>query len=307
MDTVSRLPGLPPILRARALFGAAYAAHSLGERRYVLEACEQALEIQRAEGAEQQVAFSLNLLAEHFIGSGEIERGLELGAEALAIRRKAPEAKTVLAGALWNQGVRQAFAGRSDRARELYEEALVLLDETGEARGAAQVTANLAATALDRGDLAEAARRAEEVKERLRGVGEGLDVAGTLRVVADVALAHQDSGSARAYLLQAFRLLGDHQNLRDTLRCLLLLASVEVQERNLERAARLFGAAEALLEPLGTVVDPGAQRRAARAKEEIRAGLGEKRALELDAHGRSLTLEQALVLSGITDLLAAER
>ena len=72
------------------------------------------------------------------------------------------------------------------------------------------------------------------------------------------------------------------------------LAGVEAEEDRAERAARLLGAATAVLQRVGFPLPPHYQREQDRAQQQAQAALDEAGFAAAWAIGRAMTLEQAI-------------
>ena len=75
---------------------------------------------------------------------------------------------------------------------------------------------------------------------------------------------------------------------------LVSMAGIEVDKARADRAARLLGAAAAVLEALGSPLPPPQQREYDRTQEQTQALLGERTFATLFAQGRAMSLEQAV-------------
>jgi hypothetical protein len=110
-------------------------------------------------------------------------------------------------------------------------------------------------------------------------------------------VAHAQGDDERAMALYGESLalrreLGDKHGLAE---CLEGLAGVAVAQRQLERAARLLGAAETLRETTGAPLSPGERVRYDRDVSAVRAGLGEVAFAAARATGKAMPLEQISV------------
>jgi len=301
-EALLEIPNLSALQRGRGLSGMATLMEAQGHDERALAVIEEALRIHRAEGDHLGIGAALGLVAMIRMNRGEFAEAVAIHEETLAIRRANAPLPWV-AGGLHNLGVACAFAGLAERSRAAYVEALEMFERLGDSRSASQTTANLAATALDDGDLRQAKHWAGESHRHLRAVGEGLDTSGALGVLATVAREEGDSRTARSRLLEAVRIVRERGDARELARCLSGFASTCVLEEDWDRAARLFGALAAHGESVGTFLDPGASKRLARDEETARRNLGADRFEDLHAVGRALTLEQALALAGAGDAL----
>jgi hypothetical protein len=80
--------------------------------------------------------------------------------------------------------------------------------------------------------------------------------------------------------------------------CLEGLAGVAVAQQQLERAARLLGAAKAWRETTGAPLPPSRRAGYERDLAAVRAGVGEAAFVEAMAEGTSMSLGQAIAYAG---------
>jgi predicted ATPase len=178
---------------------------------------------------------------------GDYRRAEDLLARGLALFRRL-EVKPGIAGALIILGQLATFRGEYDRARELLEESLALFRELGEDWNVAIVLNFLGAIPLNQDDHHRAEPFFTEALAVARRLGDRLAIRVSLYNLASVRRALADDRGARDLLLEGLRLSADAGDQASVAYGLEGLGSIE-QEPG--RAARLFGAAEALLEAQG--------------------------------------------------------
>jgi hypothetical protein len=161
-------------------------------------------------------------------------------------------------------------------ARGLAEESLALRRALGEKRGIAISASTVAELSLATGDGESAVPLLEESLALARELGH---VQFEAIVITELGLAEIYAGDRerpRLLLEQALAHcldLGDRKNAAD---CLSGLAAVAGLEGDLDRAARLFGAAESMREALGVELDPIVRPIYDRLLPEIRANADEQ-------------------------------
>jgi len=258
-----------------------------------LEEAEQAPVAIRAKaligaGGLAHRQFDLSTARQH------LEAGLELSREAGDSRTSAL--------ALINLGLVAHDQGNYARARRLHQECLGLCRETEDVWGAGMALNNLAWTALFVGDYPEARASADEALAVRRGLGDTLGTAHTLYTLGRVAQAEQDASSARALLVESMELfheLGDRWGIAA---CLEALAVTHAgQRRAAVRAARFWGAAEALRETIGAPLTPVDRRAHERHQSAIRAETRPERWAEAWAAGRASSIDE-LVAEALDDV-----
>ena len=147
------------------------------------------------------------------------------------------------------------------RAREMYEQSLKLRRRLGDARGVGMGLANLGHVLLAEGDLAAAYQALTEAAHRASEIGHRYGVAVCLTGLAGVALAAKQA----------------------------------------ETAVRLIGAAEAVLEQVGSSLEPPDRMAYERTVGDARDTLGEPRYRRVCAEGHGMSLDEALDLARTLD------
>ncbi|MBV9173555.1 MAG: response regulator transcription factor, partial [Chloroflexi bacterium] len=158
---------------------------------------------------------------------------------------------------LYCLGESARLQGDLDRADALLKEALSLSSAASDRWGAFHALYGLAFVNLERGDFALATSQAQQ----------------SLSLCAELG---DTRGSTYAL---------------ETLGC------IAVAQRQPHRAARLFGAAAVLREPVGDFTSATLQAARERGLASIRAQLGQREFATVWAHGRTLSFEQAVALA----------
>jgi len=174
-----------------------------------------------------------------------------------------------------------------ERAADLYR-------ELGDRRGFAVALNNLGNTRLLLGDYARAAADCTEAAELSREIGDWQAAAANLLNAAWALLELGHDSEAVAKLLQSIaiaREVGFKEQLSYAFEAFAALASRRGEH---ERAGRLLGAADALREALGLVIDSPELATHDRVASAIGEALGDRAFAAAWAQGRSLGLEEAL-------------
>lgn len=185
----------------------------------------------------------------------------------------------------------------AEAARSRLEEALSLYLEIGDDQMISSVRSHLGVLLLIKGDLDRATALIEEGLGLARKLGDRLGINNALYLLAQVAQAEGDHGLAARRLEEGVRLseeIGDRANLGHFLEGLAVVAGVRGE---VERSARLFGAAEGLLQAVeAPVYDYYEPNRSfyQRTVAAVRAQLGEEDFEEARAEGQAMTFEQAV-------------
>jgi len=195
-----------------------------------------------------------------------------------------------------NAGFAALGQGQHQRAIILTEEAVDLFLEEGEQWGAAIELCFLAVAWRDRGDHERAKRLAERGLALSREVGERQTLCAALYTLATLAQAERDHERAGDLFEEGLKLSAELGNEADVAHCLEGLASVAGAEGRIARAARLWGAAEALLEKIEAAVYTYVPDRSLHRSRvaAARTRLNEEEFEAAWAEGRTMTSEQAI-------------
>ena len=184
--------------------------------------------------------------------------------------------------------------GEYTQARTRLEEALALVRATNDPRAIALVAGNLGDVARCQGDYG----RAEEVyRESLalhRTLGNHSDIPGVIHSLGYVALGQGKLDDALALERESLLAQRDQGHLPGVAEGLAGLAAVAGAQGQLARAARLFGAAEALREQVQPMVWPAERFEWNQHVAALRARLDLTTLTGAWADGRAMTVEQAV-------------
>jgi predicted ATPase/DNA-binding CsgD family transcriptional regulator len=287
-------------VRAKALVGAGRLLLERGDPERATDLLAKGVTLLREAGLNQGLADSLDNLGIAWAYQGELSRAKTLFEESIELFREAGDMWGV-AESLNNLALIAGIHNNRDQETALHKESLRIRRELGDERGIVMSLINLAFMALKGGAYGQAASLCEEGLDLGRALGDkGL----TANLLINQGLALLNSGdSGRAMELFQGSLvvhqeMGDKYHLHSDL---MSLASAAVMEEKPIRAARLFGAAQALRKSTGiALVDvengPFYERFVAEARSQI-----EEKAWE-----RALQEGQAMSLQGATQYALSE-
>ena len=214
--------------------------------------------------------------------------------ESLALFRELDD-RLGTAYALSNAGFAANGHGQHQRAITLNEEAVNRFLEVGEKWGAAIQLCFLAVAWRDQGDHERAKRLAEQGLALSREVGERQTITAALYTLATLAQAERDHERARELFEEGLELSAELGNEADIAHCLEGLASIAGAEGRIVRAARLWGAEEALLERIEAAVYTYVPDRSVHRSRvaDARSKLREEAFAAAWAEGRTMSAEQA--------------
>jgi len=229
------------------------------------------------------------------------------------------QAKAWIAWSLSNFGFVAHYQGRYEETSSLFKEALVIFRNLGFTPGIARSLLGCAIAKHAQGDFAKARALSEESMTMYRSVtsaeslsssegrdyvvrvGEGLgylggtkDVAYASQCLARVACAQGDIPAARAALKESMGIYRQRRDRRGIAEGLAGFAKVAHAQRDADRAAYLFGAAESLHRIVGPRLNPLDHHDHASVVAGLRSELGDEVFTTAWAQGRALTTEQAI-------------
>ncbi len=285
--------GVPAWVRVKALLATELLALSQGDLERGAELGREAVALSRELGDAGRLARSLFLLGYIAWVTGDFRTACSHADEGLAVARAADE-KAILAYLLDLLGQIALDQGEDNRARALLEEGLTLHRETGDTRGILNALTYLKRVLSAQGEMSRARVCAEEMLTLSRSVGFRVGLASALSFLGRLALAEGNVATAGELFEESVALL---REVNDSWPIVTNLQGIGVTVAELGRpveAARLWSAAEALCATLGLPLPPGERAFVSRALPAVRADLGEKAFTLAWTEGRAMTPEQAL-------------
>jgi len=225
---------------------------------------------------------------------GDYELAGELHGQALALYRRLGDEGGV-AFSLNCLGNQQSEKGDQERAVPLLEEALALSRRIGDRRTIAYALHNLAEVARHRGDYEQAKILGLESLALLREMADKWQLARITGWLGMVTVYNSDDHDAAAgFLKESLALNREIGSWEYVAYCLEGFAGLAGARTQGARAARLWGAAEALRRTISAPLPPADQPDYDRSMAAARAGLGEASWEAAFAEGQSMPLEEAV-------------
>jgi predicted ATPase/class 3 adenylate cyclase len=304
LEGALQLPGAQQhaLARALALVGAGYLAWRQHDFAAAIAYSRQSAAIwrqlqARGESGPEVVrglagARAIEGISSTFLGD---EAGRARSEEALVLLRQADD-KGGLAGALVVLGLGQVAIAQADyaAARAVLEEGVGLFRQWGDTWGLAQALNSLGDIARIEGNYARAEVLYEETLMLHRRLDSRADFPASLHNLGYATLGVGNARRAAAFFVEALKLYVDLKDQAGVVECLAGLAGVAGAEHQPERAARLFGAAEALREALNAPLWPAERADSERNKATARAQLSEEEFEKAWAEGQAMNMEQAI-------------
>jgi non-specific serine/threonine protein kinase len=198
--------------------------------------------------------------------------------------------------ALLTQGVVHGTAGDLGTAGASLNRALAVARSAEWSLGVRMALVDLGILARMRGDPDLAAARFEEARALSEAAGDLYAQAFCFTNLAHLALQQGEWAASAGWYRQSLAIWRDLRDVHNVAAILEGLAWPISALGRATQAARLFGAAEALREVVGTAILPHWQADHDRAEATVRAALGEEDLAAAWRAGRALTLEQAVAL-----------
>ncbi len=213
--------------------------------------------------------------------------------ESLALFRQIGDLRGV--AATLNSLGAMAFSQKEyARAVLLLEESLSVRREQGDTYSLSTPLNNLGLVALAQGDSRRAREYFEEALALDRSSGDAMGVVTSLSNLAAAVLEeglYQEAEADFRECLLLFQKLGDNEGSAE---CLEGVAAAMAHRGNVEAAARLWGAAEALRHRIDAPIHPAEQRRYDRTKALMQSSLDEEILGAARSEGRAMSLSEAV-------------
>jgi tetratricopeptide (TPR) repeat protein len=282
-------------LRAQALTHAGSLAGSQGDFQQARALQEKSLALSRECGDWRMIAVALSSLASVATMQGDDERARSLTEEQLALWRKfgTDAANPGLLRIEARMLMSRACAHSRARARSLLEESIALDHQRGRQGGASPGIHLLGILAYQEGKYAESRVLLEQSLAAHRELGSKLRPVYPLIHLAHAVCRLEEYPEAYALLAEALVLCREAGDKRLIVECLEGFADIASGQAQPERAARLYGAAEAIREAIAFRWSPVDREEYDRQVAGLRGALGEAAFAAAWNAGRGLTWRQA--------------
>jgi predicted ATPase/DNA-binding CsgD family transcriptional regulator len=224
---------------------------------------------------------------------GQRERAIELSEEALLLAREVGD-KSPIGHCLVRLGYCALVQGDFDKSQTVILEGLALFREVGDKNGIAQAINCLGEAARSRGDYQAALTLYQDSVAIKREIGDRRGIAMTVVNLGFMALHQGDYQAGASFFREALGLNRNFGYKKGIPTSITGLAGVALEEGQPDRAVRLLGAANVMLEAISGHFDPPDQVDYDRFLSNARATLGENAFEEAWAEGRAMPLEQAI-------------
>ena len=282
-----------PLLRSNVLSSAGILAWSARDLDASRSMHEQSLLLRRQLGDKQRTASTLNNMGLVAQDQGDYEGALNLFQESLEICRELDD-KADIASTLNNLGIVALAQGDINSARAMQQESIDLWEEEGDMYGVALALNNLAEVERASGDYAKAIPLYETSIQKMREMGDQSSVANALNNLGHIM--HYQGKYQRALELFKESLTLRHRldDIQGVSMSLAGLGGVLASCRQPEKAARLFGAAEAAFSRSTFQMQPVDRKDYENDVERARAQLDQGKFAQEWSKGRVLPVEKAV-------------
>jgi non-specific serine/threonine protein kinase len=227
------------------------------------------------------------------IVAGDVPRAVAWSIEAVEVARDLADPSR-LVFALETLGRARLLAGEAERAAVCHVEGLVLARHLGRGGAVAIHLSNLGIAMRMQGDLFRAVALQEEALAVAEAVGFAYVHAATTLSLADAVRETGDLARAESLYRTGLRLSWEQHELRNVAVALAGYAALAAARGQMERSARLCGAAVASLDRVGSRFPPGGQMTYESTERAARAALGAAAFDAVWAVGHSLPVEPAI-------------
>jgi predicted ATPase/DNA-binding SARP family transcriptional activator/DNA-binding CsgD family transcriptional regulator/Tfp pilus assembly protein PilF len=292
-EAVAKSDVVPTTMRAKALVGLGWIAEPQGDYERARVAYEESLELYRSSNDKRGVANALGDLGSLALDRGDYEQAYSLLEESLTLHRELGTKEEVV-GVLNGLGVLASAKGDREQSISHFREALGLSRGSGSVRKNAASLGNLGITMLVHGDTEQATVLLEESLALLRDIGDSSNIAIGLMYSALAELTRGDHERVKALSEESLKLLQKGEDKQHIADCLEIMAGGAGAQGRAQRAARLWGAAEAMREDIGVLLQPEDRKLLDPYLATARSSLGEVAWQATLAEGRAMMSEQAI-------------
>ncbi len=280
------------------------AAHIRGEYADARATYAEALELANGAHDSQLMARCLSGLGRLALHQGDLARACDYYTDSMAYFRRVGDLRraTLILG---NLGVVALNQGEFDLARARFEEHLGNARKIGDRKLIGGALTNLGSVVYNCGDLDTAADLHAEALALAEQVGDRRLASVALTNLGLVMLARKDYPAARGYLRRSLDLAEAVGERRAVAESLEELAGVEAAAGEMDRAAALFGASQALRAAIGAPVPAPDLARISDALAAVRLALGDQQFEAARARGVAMSAAGAIALAKALDPVGA--
>jgi predicted ATPase/DNA-binding SARP family transcriptional activator len=254
---------------------------------------QESLEISRQLGDKQGIAWSLNDLGKAAYDQGDYTAARPLHEESLEISRELGDRQGI-GWALHHLGNVDGVLGDYAAARMLYEESLTVFHDLGNKQGIGWTLHHLGNVVGAQGDYGTAAALQQESLAIQRELDNKLGIGWSLNSLGKLAYEQRDLGVALALFAESAGVQRDVRDRRGAAESLEGVAAVMATQAKVEKAVRLWGAAKALRDSIGSPLPFNEREHYSRQVEQARLTLDEAVFTAIWQEGAAMSWQQAV-------------
>ena len=280
-------------LQARALSALGSLVYSQCDYRQATELHQKAYQLFSALDDRRGMAFALNNLGVQAVRLGDYPRAQSFLEQSRDLYQKVGDAWGVSL-ALVNLGGLAVLRGDHQQGEMLLRAALAMPQETRSPTTAACAVSQLGECARVRGDYEQAAALSRDNLLYFEKTG---DISGMATESVNLAIAAQRCGrphEAMPYARRGVRLFNELGNKWGLAASFAICAGLMADRGELSQAARLAGAAQTLLDAIGSHLDPSDQAGYEQTQDALHSQLGEAEFQAAWMEGQAMTLDAAV-------------
>ncbi len=296
LEAVASSAAVPTTVRAKALDGLGWIAEPQGDYERARVAYEESLALYRSSNDKRGVANVLGDLGSLALDRGDYEEATSLLEESLTLHRELGSKEEVV-GVLNGLGGLASAKGDREQSISFFSEALALSRGTGNVRRNATSLGNLGITMLVHDNPEQATVLLEESLALFQEIGDSSNIAIGLMYLALAALTRGDHERVQALGQESLNLLQKAEDKQHMPECLEIMAGGAAAQGQAQRAARLWGAAEAMREDIGVPLQPEDRKLLDPYIAMARSSLGEVAWQTTLVEGRAMMPKQAIEYS----------
>ena len=295
-EVLSRIGALTrSMARARALSFLANLEYLQSDYPAMRPVAEEALSIWRELGQEGKAgaAYTLDLLGELGTEEGDYVHSLALFQEAMDIYKELNDMRGV--GQIHMQfGWAAMRAGDYPRAHYHLEEFYQLAQQVGDTTDLAYALSGLGEVAVRQGNYQRAASLLEQGLELNRLRGDKWGTATMLGSLGWIALRQHNFDQLRERLRASLTLRVEISDQGGIAWCLEKLAEAKYEQTEYQEATKIFGQAESIRAPLGSLIDPADLADYNHILSRLRSALGTDEFMVLWEEGAAMRLDEVV-------------
>ena len=253
---------------------------------------EESLAISKEIGYKKGIAISLNSMGNIAYYQGDYEESKKYYKESLAFSKEHGDNK-VIAVSLNNLAYIENFQENYAQAMKYAEESLVYGKEIGDKNVISVSMTNLGITTTNLGDYEEAYKFLKESLEIRKEIGNKRGIAISLNCLGNVSFSTKDYQQAAIFYkesLAVYKVIGDKNRISD---CMNNLGKVFLNQGDYDLTVILLGAAEKIMESIGSVFDSDDQIKVNETIEHLKEHISDEEFDKYWEKGKKMTLDEA--------------